>query len=243
MNRPSLDDLRIAYDATWAPAEMRRFGAWTLRRGNGGGKRVSAATLAAETFTAADIDAAEAEMLAMGQSRLFMVRAEDTALDADLAARGYDAIEPVVVQIAAMSDLPAIDPKPLDAIPCVEPLALMAEIWAEGGISAARLAVMAQTKGPKTHLLARVGDRPAGCAFVAIHNETAIIHALYVAPEYRRSGTARNILGRAALWSASHGATTFGALTLGENLPARHLFAGVGMRVVDNYLYRIKIGA
>ena len=114
MNRPSLDDLRIAYDATWAPAEMRRFGAWTLRRGNGGGKRVSAATLAAETFTAADIDAAEAEMLAMGQSRLFMVRAEDTALDADLAGRGYDAIEPVVVQIAALSDLPAIDPKPID---------------------------------------------------------------------------------------------------------------------------------
>jgi GNAT superfamily N-acetyltransferase len=231
--------LHRALDATWAPAEMRRLGPWMLRRGEGGGKRVSAATLEAP-FEPGDIDEAEAAMLDMGQDRLFMVRAGENDLNDMLDARGYRVVEPVVVQTASIATLDVAEPRPLDAIPCETPLTLMAELWSEGGISAPRLAVMDRTPGPKTYLLARVDDRPAGCAFVAIANDIAMMHALYVAPEFRRSGTARNMLGRAIHWSASHGATSFGAVTLGENLPARGLFAGIGMRVVDNYLYRTK---
>jgi N-acetylglutamate synthase len=37
-----------AMEATWPPAATTRLGPWLLRDGKGGGKRVSAATLAGE---------------------------------------------------------------------------------------------------------------------------------------------------------------------------------------------------
>ena len=61
--------------ATWPPAEAMRLGPWTLRRGAGGGSRVSAATLEGEDGA---IESAAAAMLAWGQAPLFMIRDGDT---------------------------------------------------------------------------------------------------------------------------------------------------------------------
>ena len=78
-------------DATWPAARKWDDGPWTLRDGAGGGKRASAATARGDV-TDQDIPKAEAAMKAMGQRSLFMIREGDDALDAMLAARGYDLI-------------------------------------------------------------------------------------------------------------------------------------------------------
>ena len=52
--------------ATWPPAEAMRLGPWTLRRGAGGGSRVSAATLEGEDGA---IESAAAAMLAWARRR------------------------------------------------------------------------------------------------------------------------------------------------------------------------------
>ena len=55
-----------ALEATWPAAEVTRVGPWTLRRGEGGGKRVSA-TEARAPWEPGDIPRAEAAMAALGQ--------------------------------------------------------------------------------------------------------------------------------------------------------------------------------
>ncbi len=67
-------------DATWPTAELTHAGGFAIRRGAGGGSRVSAST--ALTPGAGDIAEAEAAMAALGQPGLFMIRDGDAALDA-----------------------------------------------------------------------------------------------------------------------------------------------------------------
>ncbi len=42
--------------------------------------------------------------------------------------------------------------------------------------------------GPKTWLMGRRGDRPAGCGFVAVAGDTASLMRSKIAPEARRQG-------------------------------------------------------
>ena len=75
--------------ATWPPAETVTRGPWTLRRGGGGGSRVSAATLDGPF---ADLDGADAVMRGWGQRPLVMIRPGDTALDAALSSPSGQAV-------------------------------------------------------------------------------------------------------------------------------------------------------
>jgi GNAT superfamily N-acetyltransferase len=228
-----------AMDATWSPAEMRQLGPWIIRRGDDGGKRVSAATSDAPV-SEADIEQAEAAMTEMGQPKIFMLRGQNDAMDQTLAARGYKLVDPVVIFAAPAAVLAEINPAPLDAIPCTEPLALMQEMWKTGGIREPRFRVMDRTGGPKTYLFSRYLENPGGVAFVASDNQIAMLHALEVNPDFRRFGVARNLLGKAAIWAIEQGAQYLSVVTTSKNLPARRLFTGLGMQVVGKYHYRMK---
>ncbi len=225
-------------EATWPPAERRRSGPFTLRHGAGGGKRVSAAT-AEGPFGPADLDAAEAAMRAMGQVPLFQPRPGEEALDAALEARGYAVIDPVVGYVAPVGVMADPELPRLAAIPCAAPLAIQEEIWAAGGIGPARLAVMARAAGPKTYLLGRLGDRPVGTAFVAIHEGVAMLHALEVLASARRQGVARAMMVGAANWAAKAGAGALSLLVTRANAGANSLYASLGMEQVEGYHYRI----
>jgi GNAT superfamily N-acetyltransferase len=236
---PDETRLLAVMDRTWAPAAITSLGPWKLRQGNGGGKRVSAAT-SDSPVTKADIDLAEAEMRALGQAELFMLRNSADPLDRQLATRGYRIVDPVLMFAAPVEAIAEIETVPLNAIPSDEPLAMMEELWKASGFDAARVNVMRRTLGPKTYLFSRYRDSPAGCAFVAIDENIAMLHALAVTPEFRRDGVARRIMGRAAIWAKQHGARYLSVVTTGENLPARGLFSGIGMQVVGKYHYRMK---
>ncbi|MFT4148714.1 MAG: GNAT family N-acetyltransferase [Paracoccaceae bacterium] len=225
-------------EETWPPAARHAAGPFILRDGRGGGKRVSAATADAN-WTGADLAPAEAAMRDLGQPPLFLIRAGDEALDAALAAGGYAVVDPVVAYAAPVARL--ADPPPaLSAFPHWPPLAATAAIWTEGGIGPARLAVMDRVAGARTAILARLDDRCAGAGFVAISGETAMIHALEVAPAFRRRGAARHILRAAACWAQDNGAATFSLVVTSANAPALALYASLGMEVVGQYHYRQK---
>lgn len=238
MSLLSSERLLALTEATWPPGSVSDAGPFTLRNGAGGGKRVSAAT-ANGPVTRGDIARAAAAMRAMGQVPLFQPRAGEDALDATLAALGYAVIDPVVGYVAPVSTLadPAL-PR-LAAIPCAAPLAIQAEIWAEGGIGPARLAVMDRAAPPKTCLLGRLGDRPVGTAFVAIHDGVAMLHALEVLGSARRRGVARSLMTGAANWAARQGATAIALLVTRANAGANALYASLGMEQVEGYHYRI----
>lgn len=226
-------------EATWPAADLHRVGPWTIREGNGGGQRVSAAT-AAEAVEPRDIALAEGAMIQLGQEPLFMIRIGDENLDAALAARGYHLHDPVVAYAAPTATLAIPAPDPMTAFALWPPLSIAIDLWAEAGIGPGRLSVMDRVIGPKTTILGRINDRAAGVAFVACHGDQAMLHALEVTPGLRRQGSANNIMRAAAIWAQNQGAKQLSLAVTQSNLTARNLYASLDMEVVGTYHYRKK---
>jgi GNAT superfamily N-acetyltransferase len=246
------ESLIAVVEATWPAATRVAKGAFIIREGQGGGKRVSAASLRNgpdigshadhrardPRFTEADLNLAEASMDALGQDRLFLVGAGQDTLDAALAARGYDIVDPVMIYVAACADLAQPLP-PMTAFPHWPPLAAVKEIWAGAGIGSSRIAVMRRCAGAHIALLARLDDQCAGACFLAMSGDIAMLHALEVVSTFRRRGVARNLLHAAASWAQAQGATSLSLVVTRGNLPARQLYASLGMAPVENFHYRL----
>jgi len=225
------DELFAAMEATWPAARRTGLGPFTLRDGAGGGKRVSAANVRGP-WTAQDLDRAAAAMPAP----LFLIGEGDGALDAALAARGYRLVDPVVAYACPAAGLPP--PPGMTTFAHWPPLAIAGDLWAEGGIGPERRAVMDRVTGAKTAILARSGDRPAGAAFVALSDRTAMLHALEITPACRRQGSAHHILQAAAHWALDRGGETLALVVTAANGPARALYASLGLQPVGHYHYR-----
>lgn len=233
--------LSAVMDATWPPARRLPCGPFTLRDGQGGGKRVSAATLDGPGgFAPGDIDAAEAGMARLGQAPLFMIRAGDEALDGALAARGYGVVDPVVAMAGPLAEVAGPGAEHMSAFAIWPWLKICEDIWAACGHGPERLAVMRRAAGPKTAVLSRRNERAAGVCFAAVAGRLAMVHALEVLPELRRRGSAVNMLRCAAKWAQDEGAETLVCLTLQRNAAARALFASLKMQTVGYYHYRLK---
>ncbi|MDE0588392.1 GNAT family N-acetyltransferase [Halocynthiibacter sp. C4] len=226
-------------DATWPPLNIIERGGFLLRDGGGSdSKRVCCATLNT-SLSAADIQEAETGMLALNQTPLFMIREEDNELDAKLNERDYDIVDPVHILSAPVSTL-IRELEPLACFEVFPPLAIMEEIWAEGGITEGRLNVMHRAQTAKTTLLGRAKGRAAGAAFVGLHGKIAMLHALEVSSRARRQGVAVNMMYAAANWSQDHGAEQLSVVVTHANTAANKLYTFLNMKPVGHYHYRIK---
>ncbi|MBB5517009.1 ribosomal protein S18 acetylase RimI-like enzyme [Rubricella aquisinus] len=224
----SATELTGLIDGTWPSAQMQVRDGWTWRASPGAGNRVNAAT------------ATQPGMVPDLTPPLLMIRAGEAALDAAAEAAGYAVKDPTLAMEAPLDALCAAPLPPLRAIPCDAPLAVMEEIWQGEGINAARLAVMARARGPKSYIMGRLEDRAAGCGFVAITDGCAVLHALYVATRARRAGLGRDMTLGAARWAAAHGADRFVLLVTEANAPARALYTRMGFTEISRYHYRIR---
>ncbi len=225
-------------EATWPAAAVIAQGAVTLREGQGGGSRVSAAT-AEGPLSDDDLAAAEAAMRRLGQQPLFMVRDGQDVLDAQLDARGYCVKDPVNLWTCPVAKLTDVKIPRVTTFAMWEPLAICREIWEAGGIGAERQAIMARAEVPKTAILARNDDKPAGAAFVGIHASVAMVHAVEILPFQRRKGMGAWIMRQAAVWGAQNGADRLAALCTKENAGANGLYASLGMELAGGYHYRV----
>lgn len=177
-------------------------------------------------------------MLAMGQNRIFCLRPGDEALDAQLAARGYDILDPVNIYACPARHLTDIPIPRVTVFNIWQPLAIMREIWMQGGIGSERLAVMHRAQGPKTGLLMRRSDQPAGTGFVAAHDGIAMMHALEILPAHRRQGMGQWAMRAAAFWALDNGAQTLSVICTKANAGANGLYHALGMEIVGEYHYR-----
>ena len=141
-------DILTALDATWPAAARQTMGPWIIRDGQGGGKRVSAATPQSD-WTPADIQTAEVAMQDLGQTPLFMITDQDHDLDQALATAGYDIVDPVNIYSTSVETLTTERPPKVSMFSVWPPLAIEIDMWAEGGISDARVNVMKRVQGRK----------------------------------------------------------------------------------------------
>lgn len=232
------DPIFAVIDATWPAAARHEAGGFVVRQGLGGGSRVSCASLAVP-FDQADPQAAIATHARLGQTPVFMIRPGDAALDADLAARGFEVFDPVQIYSAPLADLPAEAP-PVTAFAHWPPLRIARDLWADCDIGPARQAVMDRAPAPKCCVLGRKQDRAAGAMFVAVHAGVAMVHALAVLPEMRRLGLARAMMAEATRWARDAGAQQMALVVTQANQGANALYQGLGLRVTGQYHYRRK---
>ena len=228
------DRLFAALEATWPPLSSTRLGPFRLRDGAGGGKRVSAAVLEG-AFDDAAFAKAEAQM----DRPLFQLRQGQGSFDQILAARGYRVLDPTVLFAAPIEQI-AEKPRPVSLLTAWPPLAMQRQVWADGGVGAARIAVMERACDPKEGFVARFKNRVAGAGFVAVHDGVAMLHALQIEPEFRRQGVARYMVRGMAHWAMQQGASTFALAVTQDNTSARDLYSALGLTEVDAYHYREK---
>ena len=228
-----------AIDTTWPAAARVTTGPWVLREGRGGGKRVSAATLSGE-LREGDIPAAEEAMRRMGQVPLFMLRPGEEALDSALADLGYDTVDVTRLRICPVGQLSDREIPRVTTFTLWEPLAIMREIWTEGGIGPDRLAVMERVSAPKTAILGRIHDHPAGAAFCALDGDVAMVHALEIRAAHRGKGLGGWMMRAAAVWAEAQGAAWMTCLHTQRNAGAEALYSSLGMTDIGSYHYRIR---
>lgn len=236
-------ELFAALDGTWPAARRLVQGPFTLRDGAGGGKRASTATLDG-AWSEDDITAACDGMRAMGQPALFQLRDDaDDALDGALAGRGLGVVDPTQLRACDIGVLTQHDVPLVATFTIWEPLQIIRDIWAEGGIGPERIAVMERVSGAHTAILARTSGKPSGAAFVALNGTVAMVHALETRGVLRRNGAARNMMLTAAHWAAAQGAATMAVAVTEANEAANALYASLGMPVCGRYHYRIEESA
>jgi N-acetylglutamate synthase len=225
--------------ATWPPASTERCGPFTLRDGAGGGKRVAAATCEGEA-SEAEITAAERAMDGAGRQALFALTPAQAALDRSLALRGYLVLDPTRALSCSVDLLTEERPHPASGFAIWPPLRVMREIWSEGRIGPARLEVMGRAAPPRTAILGRVDDQPAGAAFVAVRDGAAMVHALEIREAHRRKGLGGRMMRHAARWAASEGAGQMVVLVTEANHSAIAFYESLGMIGGRCYHYRIR---
>ncbi|NNE81530.1 MAG: GNAT family N-acetyltransferase [Silicimonas sp.] len=234
MTKPGQNLLFAALDATWPPARIIDRDGWRLREGLGGGQRVSAATALEDH---ADISDGERGMRALGQHPLFMVRPGEEAIDSKLAKRGYDVVDPVTLYLVPTADIAQAQPAAITMLSW-PPLAVQRELWGQAGISEARIAVMERATEPKTAILCRSRDIPAGVVFVAIDDDIAMLHALEVSPTLQRQGLGEMAVRAVADWAQKHGARWLTLAVTQANTAANALYHKLKMEPVTSYHYR-----
>lgn len=229
-------DFDAAWTATWPAADYAREGGFLVGRGEGGGRRVSAARAVAD-WSRADIAAAEARHRAWTQPLLFAVEDGDRALAQALDARGYREADPTLILSAPVAPLAEPPIPPVTAMDCWPPLAIQRDLWAQTGIGAARQAIIDRAGPPKAAILGRTKDRAAGVAFVAVHGRFALLHALAVLPDWRGRGLGTWMVHRAARFGLAHGAGDLALAVTAANAPARALYHRLGFARAGAYAY------
>lgn len=232
-----LDDYITAFEATWPARSRAPVGPFIYRDGAGGGSRTSAATLAGDVSSDA-LDQIEARFAADARPALFQIRTGEATFDALLAERGYTMFDPTLCLAAPIEAFAPSDPK--CSYVSWPPVSIQREMWAEGGIGPARLAVMDRACTPKTSLLGRIKDRPAGVGFVALSGSVAVLHALETTPSERRQGMAQILVRLAADWARAQGATALTLQVTRANTAALALYSSLGLHEIGQYHYRTK---
>jgi ribosomal protein S18 acetylase RimI-like enzyme len=248
----SMHDLESVMVEGWPPLERAELGGWVLRSGASFTRRANS------VLPLGDPGLSLPEAINRCQSwydqrklrRLFALfgpegfAVDQDPLGAELLSRGYTPFGRTAVMTAATRSLPPELTDPSRARVQLEsaPGPTWWGGWAAGtagNTDVERSVVRAVMCGSPEQLFAsmEVGGVAVGVARVAFARGWAGVFALHVAPEYRRTGVAVQLMGALADQSRSRGIRSMYLQVLKTSVPALGLYERLGFSTHHEYCY------
>jgi GNAT superfamily N-acetyltransferase len=169
----------------------------------------------------------------------------NTALDAELAAKGYQQAGPTSVLTASTNEVLARTPHD-DSVavevsdkPTTPWLQGFVELDHHGDSAAVAETVLARLAEPAAYVSVTLDGRIACSALFVAAPGMAGLFCMATRPEYRRQGLATAVLYAGANWAGSHGAERLYLQVEAGNEPARRLYESVGFAHSHTYHYRV----
>lgn len=250
--------LAAMQEATWPPAEIHDLhdaaGApvWRLRWTDGAGRRAASARPLTSDTAALSTALADVAGFYQGRGGDTVLQLPDgavhDALATALAAQGYRSEAPTCCLSVDAAPLAArayaVSTRPY-VIEIDAPVAALSALWRDGGIGAARQRMMdraAQSAQGGRRFAIRLESRLAGAAFIGLGPSGGMLHALSVAPRFRRRGVGRDLIIAGARYvAASNKPATLMIDVEQDNAAALSLYEGLGAAAFGRYrYYRLK---
>lgn len=231
----------------WPARTTAQVGGW-LARFSGGVTHRANSVLPLEA--PADVGEAVAEVEALYRERglapTFQIgrAAQPAGLDEHLSARGYEARNAAVLQVAEVGEVLRRTSAPGDGARVTEaPDEDWTDLWwsvdGRGGDEAREIAVDILTATPALYASIWDGRGIAAVGRLALVDGWGGLHCMAVRPDARRRGHGQAVLRALLICAADHGIRDVWLQVLVDNEPARCLYEGVGFAPAANYHYRV----
>ena len=226
----------------WPGVDNEPLGDWTMRAA--GGFTTRANSVLPTGSSGLPLDQALTQAAAWYAARDLPLRlqlVEEDPLDAELAARGWTATNPALMQTAPLAPLVGDTGTFLSR----EPGPAWLSRYRRATDPAHREAALTVLKSGPSVWFATVpaaDGSPAAIGRCVIEGRWAGFAAVEVAPEHRRRGLATTVMAALARAAADEGADLAYLQVEPDNQPALALYARLGFRTVHRYHYRRATG-
>lgn len=238
----------------WPAAEVDVIDGWRARAAGGVTGRANSVwcqNLDGDLALGERINAVERFYAERGLASRFQVNAgaKPATLDDALAARGYTADSPTLVQVAALQSI-LHGTKPLRSTPHIE-IVISEEFdqeWFElyetcegedPAFATGRAAILQRIDAPRAFARADIDGIPAAVALGVLHNGYLCLSNVSTAPQWRRRGAAAALVRTLAIWAQMHDGRAAFLQVKATNANALALYAGCGFETAYNYHYRL----
>jgi GNAT superfamily N-acetyltransferase len=238
---PALARIEDAALTASQPREQAIYDGWLLRYANGKAKRARSVNLVGAGERPLDDKLAHCAQFYRRHGLPLLLRltpfSQPDGIDAQLARRGFAAMEDTRVMVAALPAraVPAADLR-LDALDGATFGAVLAALH---GLDAARAEVersrFAHAAGEGIYLAARDGGRVDACGCAVIDGDLVGIYGMVTMADRRGQGRATAIVGALLRQAQARGCTTAYLQVEAGNAPARHAYSKFGFS--DRYAY------
>jgi ribosomal protein S18 acetylase RimI-like enzyme len=232
----------------WPSFETQIAGGWILRFAKGYSKRANAATplLAGVTLEDELIDhiVAQYEKQRIRPCfRLTSLQADE--VDARLAGRGFEEIEPT---FGMMARLDGLEPEELAADHAVRIDDRVDPRWVRGAASSyggdkaddsILIEIVSRIRQPAAFATLDLDERPVAWGLAVAERGYVGLYDVVVAPELRGLGLARTVTTELMIWGRQQGATRAYLQVREENEVARALYRSLSFNDVYRYTHRV----